>query len=445
MTSSGPTCRASRGRTSRCLALHWAVVAASGEPRGTSVNGSIGAGGLSVTSPPYHDARTRRSPPGSRAVPRTPSATTCHGTATVQDQHHGYDENGTTTVSNKRRENGYDRHIRSGDIGYRRPCDNPESATRGRRGRAADARTTRAIDRRPCPRPRPARAATGPSHRGRNRAHPRGHRVHRTLRHRPPHPRLDTSRTGRTRLPPQPPGRPPHPNPPPTHNTNQPNQPGQPAPASDTRPGRRRRPHPPTHRSARRSRHGWAPTRTDSAHGNRRPTHHDRTCLTPTSPIGVAGHAAIPQPVRAVTGNPAAAAMRLPGPIADCALRRRSARRTPRRGAHRRQVAQTSGGADVRVGRRQGGQRSGSGDAVAAGVTPRSPPCRSPLAEARSSAGLSRRAHTGRVQRYRAPRPTGGPTPAPATTSVPSAQSHRHHWQVPRGATTTDRDRDPTW
>ena len=263
------------------------------------------------------------------------------------------------TVSNKRREDGYDRHIRSGDIGYRRPCDNPESATRGRRGRAADARTTRPINRRPRPRPRPARAATGRSHRGRNRAHPRGHRVHRTLRHRPPHPRLDTSRTGRTRLPPQPPGRPPHPNPPPTHNTNQPNQPDQPAPAGDTRPGRRRRPHPPTHRSERRGRHGWAPTRTDSAHGNRRPTHHDRTCLTPASPIGVAGHAAIPQPVRAVTGNPAAAAVRLPGLITDCALRRRSARRTPRRGAHRRQVApgrqvgQTSGWADVRVGRGQ--------------------------------------------------------------------------------------------
>ncbi len=324
------------------------------------------------------------------------------------------------TVSNKRRENGYDRHIRSGDIGYRRPCDNPESATRGRRGRAADARTTRAIDRRPRPRPRPARAATGPIHRGRNRAHPRGHRVHRTLRHRPPHPRLDTSRTGRTRLPPQPPGRPPHPNPPPTHNTHQPNQPGQPAPAGDTRPGRRRRPHPPTHRSERRGRHVRAPTRTDSAHGNRRPTHHDRTCLTPASPIGVAGHAAIPQPVRAVTGNPHAA-MRLPGLITDCALRRRSARRTPRRGAHRRQVGQTSGWADVRWGRGQGGQRSGSGDAIAAGVMPRSPPCRSPLAEARSPAGLSRRAHTGRVQRYRAPRPTGGPTPAPATTSVPSA------------------------
>ena len=196
---------------------------------------------------------------------------------------------------------------------------------------------------------------------------------------------------------------------------------------------------PPTHRSERRGRHGRAPTRTDSAHGNRRPTHHDRTCLTPASPIDVAGHAAIPQPVRAVPGHPAAAAVRLPGLIADCALRRRSARRTPRRGAHRhqvgrRQVGQTSGGADVRWGRRQGGQRSGSGDAVAAGgdaaVTTLPKPARPPACHVERTPGVS--SATGHRARPADPRPHPRQRPSPAHSrtvaqSAPAASPWRDH------------------
>jgi hypothetical protein len=39
-----------------------------------------------------------RSPPGSRAGPRAPSPTTCHGTVAIRDQHHGYDEQYPTSA-----------------------------------------------------------------------------------------------------------------------------------------------------------------------------------------------------------------------------------------------------------------------------------------------------------------------------------------------------------
>ena len=92
-----------------------------------------------ATSPPYHDAHTRgRRPdlvpdrahrPRQAPRPRQPA---------TRPSPFGISTMSTTSSIQQAPRSGYDRHIRSGDIGYRRPCDNPESATRGRRGRAAD-------------------------------------------------------------------------------------------------------------------------------------------------------------------------------------------------------------------------------------------------------------------------------------------------------------------